>query len=151
MTSEKIILVSCVKTKQRIASPAKDLYVSPLFRAMRAYAQQHGDRWFVLSAKYGLVDPDQEIEPYDQTLKGMPVKERREWAIHVRSQMQDRGLLNGGVSFVWLAGRVYRQHLSVMLSDFPQEDPLIGKGIGERIAWLRSHTTPGPVDQDLRA
>lgn len=32
---------------------------------MRKYAEATGDLWFILSAKHGLVDPETELEPYD--------------------------------------------------------------------------------------
>ncbi len=80
MTTETIALVSCVKKKRAARCPAQDLYDSDLFRKMRCYAKQHSDRWFILSAKYGLLSPETEIEPYEQTLNNMRIRDRREWA-----------------------------------------------------------------------
>lgn len=42
------------------ASPtkAKDAYVGTPFRVNRNYAERFGDRWVILSAKYGFLDPD---------------------------------------------------------------------------------------------
>jgi hypothetical protein len=53
-------LVACSRLKADRPAPARELYVSPLFRAARAYAERrHGPgRWFILSAHHGLVDPD---------------------------------------------------------------------------------------------
>lgn len=48
---------------------ARELYCSPLIRMERVYAERHRDRWFILSAKCGLVAPERVIEPYDETLK----------------------------------------------------------------------------------
>ena len=73
MTSE-IGLVSCVKTKRDEPAVPKDLYASPYFEKMRAYAEQYHDDWWILSAKHGLLDPDGEpINPYDETLSGARV------------------------------------------------------------------------------
>lgn len=36
--------------------------------------------WFILSAEYGLLEPDAEVEPYERTLNTMSVSDRREWA-----------------------------------------------------------------------
>lgn len=41
---------------------------SALFRGRRAYVERTCDRWFVLSAKYGLVESETVVAPYDQTL-----------------------------------------------------------------------------------
>ncbi len=71
-------LVSCVKPKRGYPSPAKDLYLSDWFKKAFRYASQNADEWFILSAKYFLVLPDQVIEPYDLTLKSMSVEIKTE-------------------------------------------------------------------------
>ena len=83
-----VYLVSCVSQKRATPSPAKDLYTSPLFRKARAYVERTGGPWFVLSAKYGLVHPDEVIEPYDLTLNTMGVADRRRWAGMVLTQLE---------------------------------------------------------------
>jgi hypothetical protein len=37
---------------------ARDAYTSQLFRRFRAYAEQQGDAWVILSAKYGFIKPE---------------------------------------------------------------------------------------------
>lgn len=134
-------LVSCVKRKGPLRAPARDLYTSPLFRKMRRYAIAHSDRWFILSAKYGLVHPDAMIEPYEVTLKGMRASERRAWAQQVYRQMSETGLLATGNRFLWLAGQAYQEDLAPHLAPFPQCDPLKGMKIGERLRWLTNANT----------
>lgn len=65
-----ICLVSCVGTKRATPTPAKDLYQSDWFTKARTYAKSIGS-WFILSAKYGVVHPDEVIEPYEMTLNAM--------------------------------------------------------------------------------
>lgn len=60
-----LILVGCVQTKRPVASPAAELFDSPLFAGRRSYALQAGMPWYILSAKYGLLAPDDVIGPYD--------------------------------------------------------------------------------------
>lgn len=86
---------------------ARELYASEWFVRARQYVERHGGRWFILSAKFGLVAPEQHIEPYEQTLNEMAIPERRAWARRVRSQM-DVSLPAGGRCVV-LAGRRYRE------------------------------------------
>ncbi len=50
-----VALVSCVKSKRAVASPARELYVSPLFKGMRAYAETRADAWYILSAEHGVL------------------------------------------------------------------------------------------------
>src|ERR1700731_892936 len=90
--NDSIILVACCGPKLAEPAPAADLYVSSLFKKARTYAERRG-RWFILSALYGLVDPREEIAPYDVTLKKVPAQKRREWGQKVRAQMERAGLI----------------------------------------------------------
>jgi hypothetical protein len=63
-----VALVSCAKAKRTQAAAAADLYVSPLFQKMAAFARATCSRWYILSAKHGLLSPDALIAPYDVTL-----------------------------------------------------------------------------------
>lgn len=64
--SETIALVGCTKSKRDDPSTARDLYdESRLFRKRRRLAERDCDRWSVVSAEYGLVHPDEKLEPYD--------------------------------------------------------------------------------------
>jgi hypothetical protein len=78
-----VALVSCVKTKQQFACAARDLYISPRFQKSRTIAEKCANRWFILSALHGLVDPDEVISPYEYALKGAKIAERRKWAQEV--------------------------------------------------------------------
>jgi hypothetical protein len=130
-----ITLVSCAAGKCESAAPAAQLYRSDWFTKAKAYAQAQGP-WFILSAKHGLVHPDQVIEPYDTTLMRMSKAERSAWAMKVADQVQllelqaDRCIV--------LAGRLYRDPLTGFLGSwFPAvELPLAGLGIGSQKAKL---------------
>src|SRR5262245_25973133 len=76
-------LIGCVKEKRSQPSKARDLYVSTLFVGRRRYVESTCDRWWVLSAAHGLVDPDACLEPYDVTLKDQSRARRRAWASSV--------------------------------------------------------------------
>lgn len=58
-----MFLVSCVGDKHSKPLPARELYRSDWFLKARAYVEAQGEEWFILSAKYGLVSPDQVIAP----------------------------------------------------------------------------------------
>lgn len=79
----RIGLVGCVKSKLDKPSKARDLYTSPLFRGRRRHVERSCARWFVLSAKHGLVDPDTVLEPYEKTLKQASRAERQRWSVGV--------------------------------------------------------------------
>jgi hypothetical protein len=50
-----------------VPAAARDLYRSPLFRKERAYAEQSGVPWFILSAEHGLGAPDEWRTPTQLT------------------------------------------------------------------------------------
>jgi len=90
-------LVSCVKSKKDEPATPKALYTSDYFQKMRAYAEQHHDDWWILSAKHGLLDPDGDpIKPYDETLSGAKKARKQEWAEMVVEQLENEGLPREG-------------------------------------------------------
>ena len=68
---KEAIIVPCTQEKvwdsepNLGAVPAKDAYIKPGFQAWRSYAEKTGLPWFILSTKYGLIQPDQLIERYN--------------------------------------------------------------------------------------
>jgi hypothetical protein len=64
------VLISCSKTKSHHRERARDMYISPLYRKSVAVAEGWKMPFSILSAKHGLLSPDEAIEPYDLTLKG---------------------------------------------------------------------------------
>jgi hypothetical protein len=84
----RVGLVGCVKTKVAHPAKARDLYSSALFRGRRRFVESSCDRWFVLSARHGLVSPDEIIEPYDETLNDKSTAAKRRWADHVLRQLE---------------------------------------------------------------
>ncbi len=133
-----IVLISCVSKKLPYKARARDLYISRLFRMNLNYAQQFSpQKVFILSAKYGLVQLDEEIEPYDVTLNKMTARERRNWAAKVVSQLREHCDLEND-HFVILAGQKYRQYLLPHLTSY--EVPLAGLPIGKQLQFLKEKT-----------
>jgi hypothetical protein len=71
-------IVACCATKRTSPCEAKDLYLSPLFRMSRQWIERQGVPWFILSAKYGLLEPSRIVEPYDLTLSHLTATQRME-------------------------------------------------------------------------
>jgi cytoplasmic iron level regulating protein YaaA (DUF328/UPF0246 family) len=134
--AKTIALVACVSKKNLNPMQARDLYISDWFKKASTYAETISDKWFILSAKYGLVDPYSVIAPYDETLNNMPVSKRRTWSLKV---MQDlRPQLIAGDKIVILAGQKYREFLVEPLRSVicQVEIPMEGLHIGEQLSWL---------------
>lgn len=133
---ERVFLVSCVAKKKPVPAPAADLYLSDWFCKARAFVAAQGGLWFILSAKHGLLAPDEMIAPYDLTLNKMSAQERRAWAEKVKRQMDAH--LPDADKVVILAGEKYRAHLMPYLeARFAYiEIPMKGLKIGEQLSWL---------------
>ncbi|MGD0112211.1 MAG: DUF6884 domain-containing protein [Armatimonadota bacterium] len=132
-----VYLVSCVKRKRSECALARDLYdESDWFCKTRCLVEATGCPWFILSAKYGLVAPDQKICPYDQTLVTMSVAERRCWANMVMRQMDEH--LPPADCIVVLAGQRYREFLMDYLKRKAPcvRVPMKGLRQGEQLRWL---------------
>jgi hypothetical protein len=139
-SANKIVLISCGKQKCGHRAPARDMYTSPRFRMALAYARRvavDDMHIFILSAKYGLVPLNREIEPYEMTLNNMSAPERQAWARTVLAQLAKAADIENNV-FVFLAGSKYNQDLLPALKHY--ELPLRGKGQGETMQWLSEQT-----------
>lgn len=132
----RLFLVSCVKTKRAMPAAAMDLYTSNWFQKARACVEKTGCPWRILSAEYGLVHPEEEIGPYEKTLKTMRIADRRTWADRVLAGLGP--CLDGVDTVVFLAGQRYREFLEPALRDqgLAVRVPMSGLGQGEQLAWL---------------
>lgn len=137
-------LVSCSKSKLDVAAPAWKLY-SPswVFRKSAEYVSRRCGVWHVLSAKHGVVDPDQVLEPYDVTLVGASKAVRNRWAARVLKQLRDR-YAGKTVTFVLMAGERYADALDgIEHADWIRatvEQPMRGMSTGARRKWLGTVT-----------
>lgn len=129
-----IVLISCASEKLPHKAKAADLYISPLFEKSLQYARRlKSDHIFILSAKHGLLDLDQVIEPYDLTLNPMPVAQVKAWAIRVLGQLKQRADLRND-HFIFLAGVKYRKYLAPHLASYAI--PMEGLTIGKQLQYL---------------
>ena len=135
----QICLVPCVSKKRSHPTRAEELYVSTFFKKARNYALKF-DRWYILSARYGLVEPARTIEPYEMTLNRMTKRSRHDWAGSVVESICQ--WTNGSERIVILAGAAYRENLVPMLRKrgYLIEVPMEGMRIGQQLQWLGEHS-----------
>lgn len=112
---------------------------SALFRAAYLYAVKTYDLLAILSARYGLLMPEDEIEPYNVTLKNMNIKQRIEWANMVFNQLQERIGLHKINECYFHAGKDYREFLMQKLEKMGVKCyvPVKGLSLGEQICWYK--------------
>jgi len=132
-----MVLIGCVKTKAAHRCQCEVLYQSDLFKKSLRFARSlNPDSIFVLSAKYGLVPLDRTIDPYEETLNRKPVKQVREWAAQVISELEALSDLRRD-RFTFLAAERYRRFLTPHLTHY--EVPMQGLGIGKQLQFLKEH------------
>lgn len=139
--TNQLILIACSKSKLDYRRPAEQIYTGDLFKKAMRYSwllwdnNNHQSDTFILSAKYGLLDPDKIIEPYDETLNNFNAFELAHWARKVEKQIYD---LNYHLdSIVFLAGKHYREPLASFLP-YKIINPLEGLGIGEQKQLMKN-------------
>ena len=148
---KRIVLISCVSKKGNKKTKAKDLYKGPLFTNSLTFAEKlNPDNIFILSAKYGLVDINREIEPYDVTLSYVSPSKRMNkpdlmvlskaetdnWGLKVLKQLRQVADLDRD-EFIILAGQSYIKPIQNGLTNILE--PLKGLKQGERVNFLKEH------------
>tara|TARA_R110002096_G_scaffold419055_1_gene623481 strand:- start:1035 stop:1496 length:462 start_codon:yes stop_codon:yes gene_type:complete len=146
---EKIVLISCGSKKMNKRTKAKEMYQSPLFKNSLEYALKlNPNKIFILSAHYGLLDLETEIEPYDVTisnvskqnrlkkpeLKVLNKSEKIEWGKKIIEKLATYSNIEKDV-FIVLAGLEYVKPIIPYLNNV--EQPLKGVGLFDRISHLK--------------
>lgn len=132
-----LLLVTCVKAKLASPAPAKDLYVSPLFRKQRAFAESRGGPWFILSAEHGLVAPGEWLAPYERYLPDTPPSYRAAWGSWVVERLELLAGSLAGCAVEVHAGAAYTGSIDRPLAakGAVLVTPLEGLTLGERLHW----------------
>ncbi|MDT0166473.1 hypothetical protein Q9R32_12990 [Actinotalea sp. AC32] len=146
-----VVLIGCVKSKLARAAPARELYTGTLFTRRLAYAQRSGVPWFVVSGRWGLVDPDEVIAPYDLDLGAMPAAYRRGWAAFVGAQLEMALGQASGTLVEVHAGHHYVEALRPVLRVMGAvlSDPVVAGSMGETLAWYDRRGSDGYGGADL--
>jgi hypothetical protein len=126
---------------------AKDAYTGSPFKVNRKYAEKFAERWVILSAKYGYIDPDFIIPgDYNVTFKDL------------RTEPVSLGVLKEQVSsmgldqfsrIIGLGGIEYRNRIKASYStfniqiQFPFADR--GLGIGQQMSLIKKTTESGEL------
>lgn len=128
-----IVIIPCGAKKLNHPAKAINMYQGSYYKKYREYALAltNLDNLFILSAKYGLLKPNQVIEPYSKTLGDDGCITY--W--DVKKQAIEYGVLDrdciaiGGKRYVNLCKRVWKNILT----------PLQGKGeIGYQMQWMKN-------------
>jgi hypothetical protein len=152
----RVALIGCGAKKVDRRARARELYTGSLFRFAVAWASQHCDRAFVVSAMHGLVDLDTELDPYNRKIADLGgVADRDAWGERTIDELA-RKVAGVAIAPVLLLGEEYARHLRYPLNRrtaswrelagvharggavwTPAAEPLRGLQIGERLSWFK--------------
>jgi len=141
-TGAIVVLVSCAAEKSHLRSRARDLYTSDLFVKAREFVEALSEReeaagrpsvkWAILSAKHGLLGPNQYCLPYDLRLEQLNSDQRCLWRDNVAFDLGT--MFPNQAKFMVLAGGLYEKLLRGKIAI---HNPLKGLGVGHRKQWLK--------------
>ncbi len=125
------------------AVAARDAYTGAPFKVNREYAERFGDRWVILSAKYGFVSPDFSISgSYNVTFKRRatgPITSGE-----LRKQVEELGL-GKYERVIGLGGKEYREMICAAFEDTPSRlcFPFAGLPIGKAMGAAKAAVGQG--------
>lgn len=143
----QLVVISCAKTKiwSRSADrpkyvAARDAYVSPYFAKMKAFAELYGECYLILSARYGLLEPDHPICDYEATFRDSETGPVCEETIHRQILHQERfgKRLRGFREVCLVAGAAYEELITQAFRSLGAQVflPLQGLRLGEKMQRL---------------
>jgi hypothetical protein len=90
-----VVLVGSSGATADEPTAAGGLFRSDGFARAREHAVRSQMPWFVLSAKHGLLDPDEVVSPFELQIDDQPAAYRTAWGEWVVAQLADRLQLDG--------------------------------------------------------
>ena len=88
-SSNCLCIISCGKTKQEKESLAKDLYKGTDFVVRKEFAEKNFLNWVILSAKYGVLKPEEKVKPYNVYINDLSVTETEELFTKAANQVHE--------------------------------------------------------------
>ena len=130
------IFIGCGKRKNSTSCKAENMYLGNFFSTCLEYAKTLNGHIYILSAKYGILELDKVITPYDKTLNSINNDEKSLWADMVKSQIVEKNI-DTTEETVFLCGKNYYSELLELFEH--TKLPLDGlTGMGYQIQWMKS-------------
>lgn len=108
---ERIALVACVKEKLDHPISAVEMYIGDSFKSWMDDAKAHNvDHIYILSGKYGLLELNEVIEPYDLNLGNQNSSYIENWKREVISKLSAKHNLSATHAILY-TNKVYYEGL----------------------------------------
>lgn len=124
-------IVACGEKKLPYPTKAKNLYQGSYFTACFNYAKEMSDSIYIISAKHGLIKPDEVISPYNLRIND----EEAITAQEVKEQAQQLKILDSEI--VVLGGNEYVKFIKKI---WPNAKQVLKGGLLRQIKWLGEQT-----------
>jgi hypothetical protein len=134
--------VGCGKAKQSRACRAAELYTGSLTRLAIKWMERNCEEFYILSAKFGLLDPDRVIKPYNVKLSDYSDEEQISWGNMVADGLH--AMFNTNCTpFLVMAGSDYSSAFMPKLTRIGLDGYVyeVCKGLkmGNRMRWIRNN------------
>lgn len=133
MENKNLAIIGCSKNKKKYKCQAQEMYSeSDLFNKTLKFCINRYNTIKIMSAKYGLLDLDEQIDPYDIFLKKLPKIEKSILLNRVAEYLNASEYIN----IYFYTGKEYYKDLVHLLNNKVLFFPLDGMGIGQRLKFL---------------
>lgn len=137
----RLLIVESVTKKRSVAGPAKDVYDSRLWSARRRYAERSRLPWLILSARHGLLEPEEPIEPYELRLTEIDGPAFEAVADRALAQLEALYSLDGLTVEAHVRERYADRMADALVARGARlEQPLRGLSICGQLSWYRGDT-----------
>ena len=107
---KKIALIACGSKKNKERTEAQHLYKGIFFeKSLELVLLKKYDKIFILSAKHGLLELNDVIEPYNESLLDKKINDRRVWADKIKVALNNK--IKDDYEIDYYAGIFYREFL----------------------------------------
>jgi hypothetical protein len=145
MIKDLLVIIPCGagkiwdKSPAHPSCPAKDVYTGSPFKVNKQYAEMFAEKWVILSAKYGYIEPTFVISGnYDVTFKDL--KTNPVTVTTLKQQIRDKGL-DSYSSIIGLGGIEYRNRIQQSFSPYHKQIQFpfafLGLRIGETMSCIK--------------
>lgn len=133
------LISTTARQSDEIGLASKIYSTSPLFRGAFNYCNSQYHDSYLLSYQHGILSPYKVVNPQDQSLNTVPIKERREWCKRVAKQIRSKVPKGSVLNFH--AGVYYRELIPYLESDYVCRNPMQGKTIGKQLKFYKEAGT----------
>ena len=138
----KVAVISCGSKKNNNIgkTKAKDLYIGLMFKWARRFVESNYPNWCILSAKYHVLLPDDEVDYYNQYLGDLSKKEKAEWSKIVFDELVTKFPKNTQFDF-YTSAEYYKDLIPLLdKANIKYTTELEGLGLGYKLQWFKQHT-----------